>query len=113
MFIKIREGLIPLNNIEQLVFGTLHNTNQFFVKIDFKNKEHEIIIGIPAIEIAMRYGPHVLEGNPEFKFARHAWAFHNLIAHPLMQILAFFGLTKLALRVHDATIPRPKVGQHM
>lgn len=108
-FIKIRDSFVPSSEIESIQYGTLIHTNQFFVTLYFKNKKNELIIGIPAIDLAMRCCPQIFEGDTQFKFAKRAWAFHNLIAHPLMQILAFFGLTKLGLRVHDATIPRPKV----
>ena len=40
--------------------------------------------------------------------ARGAWAVHNLVGHPLMQILAWLGERELALAVHDATVPRPR-----
>lgn len=33
------------------------------------------------------------------------WAIHNLVAHPVGEILYWFGLTKLANKLHDSTIP--------
>ena len=33
------------------------------------------------------------------------WPVHNLIAHPLMQILHWVGLSGLGDRLHDATLP--------
>jgi hypothetical protein len=33
------------------------------------------------------------------------WAVHNLIAHPLGELLYWVGLGKLANRLHDVTIP--------
>ncbi len=62
--------------------------------------------GQPAIDLVMRLCPSALEGR-KFKYARHSWAFHNLIAHPLMQLLAFVGKSKAGLAIHDMTIPRP------
>lgn len=59
-----------------------------------------------AFEIIMMLSPSAVEGRP-LRFARHAWAFHNLVAHPLMQILAWTGFKKTAIRLHDATVPRP------
>ena len=35
------------------------------------------------------------------------WAVHNLVGHPLMQILTWLGKPELGVRVHDATTPRP------
>ena len=33
------------------------------------------------------------------------WPVHNLIAHPLMQILVWLGMPRLADRIHDGTLP--------
>lgn len=33
------------------------------------------------------------------------WIVHNIIAHPIMQILMLVGLTKVATYVHDSTLP--------
>lgn len=60
----------------------------------------------PAIDLIMRVCPSAVEGR-RLRFVRHAWAFHNLVAHPAMQILTWFGCRDLGLRVHDATVPRP------
>jgi hypothetical protein len=32
---------------------------------------------------------------------------HNIIGHPVMQLLAFFGFYRAAFWVHDKTVPRP------
>lgn len=34
------------------------------------------------------------------------WGVHNVLAHPLMQMLAWLGMPVAALRVHDATLPQ-------
>lgn len=39
------------------------------------------------------------------------WPMHNIVAHPLMQILAWIGLVSMANKVHDATLP-PNAGIH-
>ncbi len=109
MFFKIKNKLVKIDKVFQFEFDVLPETKKFYCKIVFHDLSTLMVWEQEAIDLAMRFGPHVLEGYPEFKFAKNAWAFHNLIAHPLMQILAFFGLTKLGLRVHDATIPRPKM----
>lgn len=44
--------------------------------------------------------------NSKYQFWK-SWAIHNLIGHPAMQILSWFGLTKLGLKIHDATCPMP------
>ncbi|HTM68900.1 MAG TPA: hypothetical protein VL426_06410 [Candidatus Binatia bacterium] len=63
--------------------------------------------GIQAIEALMLLKPSALEGR-RLRWAKNAWAVHNLIGHPLMQLLAFLRLHRLAMRVHDGTVPRPK-----
>lgn len=65
---------------------------------------------INAIEAAMLLKPSVLEGR-RMRWHRHVWAFHNIVAHPFMQLLAFVGLHGAALAVHDRTVPRPLPAQ--
>lgn len=57
-----------------------------------------------AFRIICQYSDR-MEGR-RFRWAKHAWAFHNLVGHPAMQILVWLGMTKLGLRVHDATAPK-------
>jgi hypothetical protein len=33
------------------------------------------------------------------------WAVHNLIGHPLMQIFFMLKMEKLAIAIHDSTLP--------
>ena len=42
------------------------------------------------------------------KFIKN-YAFHNIIAHPLMQILQWVGRQDLADSVHDKTLPKSDV----
>ena len=63
--------------------------------------------GIQVIDLLMALRPSALEGK-QLRWARHAWALHNLVGHPLMQLLAFFRRYKLAMWVHDVTVPRPR-----
>jgi hypothetical protein len=62
--------------------------------------------GADAIRAVMELCPEAFEGR-RLRFVRHAWAVHNLVGHPLMQLLAWLGMTRLGLRVHDATVPKP------
>lgn len=108
MLFKYEDSLYPIDAVKRFQFSTLPHDGSFFVAIIWKDKkECDLVWNQAAIDLAMRLGPQVLEGNPEFKFAKRAWMFHNLVAHPVMQILALFGLHKLGLKIHDATIPRP------
>lgn len=60
-----------------------------------------------AFDLVMAVKPSAFEGK-RFRFARHAWAFHNLVAHPVLQVLAWAGYAKLGFKIHDATVPRPR-----
>ena len=35
------------------------------------------------------------------------WSIHNVIAHPIMEILHLIGLSSLGDKLHDFTIPEP------
>lgn len=39
------------------------------------------------------------------------WAVHNLIAHPLSEILYWFGLQQASNWIHDKTVPEHKPGE--
>ena len=82
------------------------------------NIESEIVIirtaddvfvaeGFDAIEAVMLLKPSALEGR-RLKWHKSAWAAHNLIYHPLMQILVWLGYKKAAIRLHDWSTPRPR-----
>ena len=38
--------------------------------------------------------------------SKYSYTFHNIIAHPLMEILHLLGLTKLGDKIHDSTLPK-------
>lgn len=61
--------------------------------------------GADAIEAVLLLKPSLTEGL-RLKWQKRAWAVHNLIGHPGMQLLAWIGLPKLGLALHEATIPR-------
>lgn len=66
--------------------------------------------GSDAVDFVMRTCPGAFEGR-RLRWVKHAWAVHNLIGHPVMQLCAWVGLTKLGLRIHDATVPQPRGGR--
>jgi hypothetical protein len=39
-----------------------------------------------------------------------SWPTHNLVAHPLGEIMYWFGFGKISNRLHDATIPEHESG---
>jgi hypothetical protein len=63
--------------------------------------------GVDAINFLYRYHPSALEGK-RLRWIKYGWMFHNLVGHPLMQILALFRFYKTAIKVHEATIPKPR-----
>lgn len=76
------------------------------VKLNFCEAT-ETVHDFAALELVWTLKPSALEGK-RFRWYKHAWAFHNLIAHPVMQLLAWCGLYTQAMWVHDATTPRPR-----
>ena len=42
---------------------------------------------------------------------RFQWTIHNLIAHPLMEVLYQIGLEELSSKVHDTTMPSNEEGK--
>ncbi len=88
---------IDISEVEQLTTRVLHGGRW------------TTVTGIPAIDVIYFLKPSALEGR-RFRWIRNAWAFHNLVAHPLMQILALLKQYQLAMRIHDATVPRPLDG---
>jgi hypothetical protein len=36
---------------------------------------------------------------------RFQWTIHNMIAHPIMEVLYQFGFDQLSAKVHDCTVP--------
>ena len=63
--------------------------------------------GIQAIEAVMLLKPSALESR-RLRWVKRAWSIHNIIGHPLMQILAWFRMYKAAMAVHDFTVPKPR-----
>ena len=59
-----------------------------------------------SYDLILLLKPSALEGR-RLRWLRHRWAIHNLIGHPAMQLLAFFGYGRLGVKLHDATIPAP------
>jgi hypothetical protein len=51
-------------------------------------------------------------GNPIFNRlpARFRWTIHNVIAHPVSEILWQLGLVNLSDWVHEITVPEHEVG---
>lgn len=101
-FIKCGSFLIPLDDIVEV--------DTYFIEqgyITVKTKKTMIIIsGFDAIEAVMLLKPSALEGK-RMIWQKNAWAFHNFIGHPVVQILSWLGFKKEAIKFHDWTTPKP------
>lgn len=102
MFIKLNNKIINAETIDWIDYEPLIREGYIKVFAGFT----EIVKGNEAFDLVMRLCPEAIEGA-RAKHAWQAWAIHNLIGHPLMQILSWIGLTKLGLKIHDATVPMP------
>jgi hypothetical protein len=102
-FVLIGEHVINTDLIERIDFSNIEDLR---LTVYFKNSKPTVVIGIQTIDILMAIKPSAFESR-RMRWYRHVWMFHNLVGHPLMQMLAFLKQYKLAMRVHDLTIPRP------
>jgi hypothetical protein len=41
-----------------------------------------------------------------------SYTFHNIVAHPIMQLLIAFDQDRLGNKIHDATLPKEGVDQN-
>jgi hypothetical protein len=86
---------VDISEIEKLKIVLHHSSNK-----------RTTVTGIQAIEILMALKPSALE-NRRLKWKKYAWTLHNMIGHPVMQILAFFRMYDYAMMIHDKTVPKP------
>jgi hypothetical protein len=104
MFVYFNGKAFNADTIESITFKNLAKWG--FVNVYFKGGAMEPVEGPEAFNLIMELCPQALEGQ-NAKYNRHAWAVHNLIGHPLMQVLSWLHLTKLGLKIHDMTVPNP------
>lgn len=93
--------------LDDVVSADFSRIEELHVLVVMRDGQRIEVRDIDAIDLAYLIKPSAVEGR-RLAYARHAWAFHNLVAHPLMQVLAFFKFYKLAMRIHDGTAPKPK-----
>lgn len=43
----------------------------------------------------------------EFTKQHFRWTFHNIIGHPISEIIYLLGFKKLSNKIHEVTIPKP------
>jgi hypothetical protein len=102
-YIIAGDHLIAIADIRVVDFTQIENLHI----IIYVDDQEFVVEGIQAIDCLMQLRPSALE-NRRLRWAKNAWVVHNLIGHPVMQVLAFFRKYDWAMWVHDKTVPRPK-----
>jgi hypothetical protein len=92
---------------DKVTYVDLTRVEEAVIKVHYDGRVEEVT-GPQAIDILMQLRPTALEGK-RLRWAKNAWAAHNLVGHPVMQVLAFLRLYKAAMWVHDVTVPNPVV----
>lgn len=105
MFFRIKDQLVAVSRVQWVDCSKLESELTISMRIE-PNTTYTVT-GAEAVDFVMRFHPAWFEGR-RFRWVRHAWAVHNLVGHPVMQFLAWLGLPKLGLHVHDITTPRPE-----
>lgn len=103
MFVKAQSKLIPLDRITLV---DIDQVEQGLITVTTDEGKFECH-GFDAIEAVMLLKPSALEGK-RLQWEKNAWAYHNLIAHPIVQLLSWLGFKKEAVRYHDYTTPKPR-----
>lgn len=101
--VKAGDKIIPIIWVDDIDISTIE---QGFITIK-ANGEFYKSYGFDAIETIMVFKPSALEGR-RLKWRKNAWFFHNMFAHPMVQILASLGFKRQAVRFHDWTTPTPR-----
>lgn len=104
-FVQLGNRLVRQEDIESVDLLDLTN-GRIFVLMKGQCMAIEVV-GVQALDAIMQLHPSAVEGI-RFKYGWNAWVVHNLVAHPIMQIMALIGLPKLGLAIHDITVPRPR-----
>jgi hypothetical protein len=103
-FIKAGDTILPIRDIDSIDISRIEHG---MVTVAVQGQRYDAH-DFDAFEIIMLLQPSALEGR-RLRWVKNAWAFHNLVAHPLMQVMVWLGFKKLAIRLHDATVPTPMV----
>jgi len=103
-FFRYGNILLPISHITSIHLDDLEKTGSIIVEIDYGRIIKLTIVD--SYDLLMQIKPSALEGK-RLKWLRNKWLIHNVIGHPVMQLLAFFGFGKLGIKIHEATIPTP------
>lgn len=103
-FVKADNALISIADISSVDYSKIET--DFLLVLTTKQGKSFVATELNAIEVLMAINPAALEGK-RLTWAKRVWYLHNLVGHPVMQILAMFGFYKAAFWVHDVTVPKP------
>lgn len=103
-FAKVNDQLIHFDEIKKVELSELMTET---IIVYCKDGSEHTVTGFAALELVWLLKPSALEGKQYIKWKKHYWAIHNLLAHPIMQLLAFARLYKQAIFVHEVTVPKP------
>lgn len=104
MFIHFNGKVVNSDTIDTVTYEDMPKYG--FIHVHFKDGTMEPVEGPEAVNVIMKLCPDALEGK-RMEYPRHAWAIHNIIGHPLMQILSWLHLPALGVKIHDLTVPNP------
>jgi hypothetical protein len=91
---------------DQIANLDVSRLSDLIVTITLKNGLILQASDIRAIELVMTTYPSAFEGL-RMRWPKLVWAFHNIVAHPLMHIMVWLRMPKLAFKLHNVTVPRP------
>jgi hypothetical protein len=106
MFIHFSNQILNSDTIRWIECTNLVRSG--YIRLYLQDGSSELVEGPEAFNVVMTLCPGALEGK-RAKYAKRAWAIHNLIGHPLMQLCSMLHLTSLGIKIHDATVPLPKI----
>jgi hypothetical protein len=102
LVLKAGHALIPFRDVERIMIS---NVERDVVEIVTYSGKSYRAVGFDALEAVLAVKPSAIEGR-RIKWRHSGWTFHNVVGHPLMQLLAWTGFKRAAIRLHDATTPR-------
>ena len=103
-FIDTGRHLLPVDSIHAVDLRSLAETGTIsLVVVNVGGSAVHVLRGAYAITALQRLHPAALEGRA--RRGLRAWTLHNLLGHPLMELLARVGLPRWGLWVHDHTVP--------
>ena len=96
--------LLPVSHIASINLDDLEKTGCAIITL--VNEKALCLSIVDSYDLIMQIKPSALEGK-RLKWLKNKWLIHNMVGHPAMQLLAFFGFGRLGIKIHEATIPTP------